>query len=181
MNENKTLSRTIYLNLEINKESAGKIIKEICDINEEDDKKESELKEYTRTPIKLIMNSYGGVCYDGLAICAAIDSSKTPVHTYVYGYAMSMGLLISSFGKKRCAHELATFMYHSVSSWAEGKVETMREDVNEALRLRDLYTKHLLQRTKIPKERIEEVQNYKQDWFITAEEALELGIIDEII
>ena len=59
------------------------VIKDIFEINFDDDEKEEIYKEWKRTPIRLFINSYGGSVYDGLALIDVIRRSKTPVHAAV--------------------------------------------------------------------------------------------------
>ncbi|EGL17829.1 MULTISPECIES: ATP-dependent Clp protease proteolytic subunit [unclassified Paenibacillus] len=173
----KTNDRTLYLHDKINPEAAAKLIEQIITINVADDKENI----VDRQPIKLIINSYGGQIYDGMAIVAVILSSKTPIHSYVYGYAMSMALLAAAAAHKRYAHKLATFMYHDSLTNLEGKLEHVHDTLGELRRVKDQYDRELLMKTKISQSKLDEVKKCKDDWYISAEEALELGIIDEML
>ncbi|WP_372011433.1 ATP-dependent Clp protease proteolytic subunit [Paenibacillus chitinolyticus] len=173
----KTNDRTLYLHDKICPEAAGKLIEQIININEKDE----ESNEHESRPINLIINSYGGQIYDGMAIVATILSSKTPIHSYVYGYAMSMALLAAAAGHKRYAHKLATFMYHDSLTNLEGKLGHVHDTLGELRRVKNMYDDVLLAKTKIPMSKLDEVRKMKDDWYITAEQGLELGIIDELI
>ena len=90
------LSRVITLG-DIDSELVNEVIQLIYEINEEDAKKTQ------KEPIKLIINSFGGELYSGLALVDVIDNSQTPVHTICHGSAMSMALIIYAAGHKRLA------------------------------------------------------------------------------
>jgi ATP-dependent Clp protease protease subunit len=72
-------------------------------------------------------------------------------------------------------------MIHEISSGAIGKLADLEESVDEAKRLNKVLFDIIEKETRITKAQLEEIYDKKQDWFITAEEALKLGIITEII
>mgnify|MGYP003350628850 FL=1 len=98
--------RTIILSGEVDDIIVSDIIQNISDVNEYDDDNEESVKDFERKPIKLIINSLGGSIYDGFGLIGVIENSKTPIHTYCYGSAMSMALLILVSGHKRFGHRL---------------------------------------------------------------------------
>ncbi|MBD0380207.1 ATP-dependent Clp protease proteolytic subunit [Paenibacillus sedimenti] len=175
-----TNERTLYLFDGINKSSVKQIIESILKLNQLDDERDKKEKDFKRVPIDLIINSNGGSVYDGLALINVIDNSKTPVHTYVYGLAASMSLLIAASGHKRYAGRLSTFMYHSVSNHIGGQFERLKNRLDETERLQTIYDEYLISKTKFRLEDLKNVQEHQRDWFISPEEALELGIVDEI-
>ena len=95
--------------------------------------KEQDYKDWERKPIKLFINSFGGSCYDGLALVDVIKQSKTPVHTISIGSSMSMGLWIYLAGHKRYIGENATLMFHDVTTWVWDKTETLKQELNQSL------------------------------------------------
>ena len=72
MDEMRPSSRRVLLSEDIESRSAKDIIEKIIEINEDDDRKELIFKGFVREPIQLFINSFGGVVYDGLAICDII-------------------------------------------------------------------------------------------------------------
>lgn len=174
-------SRIVHLNKDVEPDSVGPIIEQILKWNEEDDEKDLKRKDFKRKPIKLVVNTYGGYVYDGFALCSVMEQSKTPIHTYVYGKAMSMGFLIAAYGHKRYASKLVTFMYHGVSGWAWGKVDEMKDQVAEAERLQNVYDKALLSKTGLRETDLQPTKDKRTEWYFGAEEALKVGLIDEII
>jgi ATP-dependent Clp protease protease subunit len=131
--------------------------------------------------IQLLLSTYGGEVYDGLSLYDAIKNSKTCVDITCFGKIMSMGIIILLASKTRKAYRNTTFMIHEISSFGMGKVADVEESVEEAKRLNKLLFDIIEKETNISKSKLEEVYNRKQDWFITAEEALKLGLITEII
>lgn len=174
-------SRTLFLNGTVDQDNTKELIEAIYKFNDEDDRKGKNLVKFDRQPIKLIVNTYGGYAYDGFGLVGVIEQSKTPVHTYVHGKAMSAGLAIALAGHKRYAGKYATFMYHQVLTGAWGKIEQIKEDLGEAERLCAIYDGIVLGKSNIRKDDLERVKERRADWFIGADEALKLGIIDEII
>ena len=74
--------RKLLLSEDITSSSVKDIIKEIMEINHDDDEKEAEYKDWERKPIKLFINSFGGSVYDGLSLVDIIKQSKTVrIHT----------------------------------------------------------------------------------------------------
>ena len=135
----------------------------------------------TLTPIKLYLSTNGGGCYDGLALYDVIEASQTPVEVVCTGKIMSMGIIVALGAKVRKGYRNTTFMIHQVSGISLGTLRDMEETVAEVSRINDMLFKVIKSKTKITEERLNQVIQKKQDWIITAEEALELGIITEII
>lgn len=131
--------------------------------------------------IQVLLSTYGGDVYDGLSLYDAIKNSNTEVDVTCFGKIMSMGIIILLASKNRKAYRNTTFMIHEISSGAIGKLADLEESVDEAKRLNKVLFDIIEKETKIKKSQLEEIYNKKQDWFITAEDALKLGIITEII
>ena len=171
------LSRIITLG-EISDESACEIIGLIYEINNEDKAKLAE----NRDPIKFILNSFGGNVYDGMGIVDAIENSVTPIHMYIHGQAQSMGFAIATCGHYRYATKRTTFMYHEMS-WHTGqeKLKYHEQELKEGKRLWKIYDDIIVENTKIPLKTLQNIQKEQREWYMDVEEALTLGIIDEII
>jgi ATP-dependent Clp protease, protease subunit len=180
-NNSETRKREFILNDTVSNTSVKDILMGILDINRKDEERESKNPNYIRKPINLIVNTYGGSVYEGFGLVAAIDSSETPVHTYLYGKAMSMGLLIFVSGHKRFAHPLGTLMYHQISTGVQGKIEDIKKALAQAERLNDTYDNYLMSVTDIPKELLEDTKAKKEELYLPALEAIEYGMVDEII
>jgi ATP-dependent Clp protease protease subunit len=135
----------------------------------------------TLTPIELYLSTYGGGCYDGLALYDVIEASRTPIEVVCTGKIMSMGIIVALGAKIRKGYRNTTFMIHQVSGVSIGTLRDMEETVAEVGRINDMLFKVIKSKTKITEERLNQVIQQRQDWFITAAEALGLGILTEII
>lgn len=176
-----SVKREFFLNGNVSEESVKDIIAGIFEVNKYDDEQEKKVIGYNREPIKLIINTYGGSVYDGFALVSAIDSSVTPVYTYCLGKAMSMGFMIFASGHKRIAHPLATFMYHQISSVSSGFIKEMEEEIEHSKRLQEAYDRYILSRTNLPNDKLEQVKATKSNWYMFADEAIEYGLVDELL
>lgn len=170
--------RNILLSEDINASSVKGIIEKIIDINNDDDEKEEDYKNWERKPIKLFINSFGGSCYDGLALVDIIKQSKTPVHTISIGSSMSMGLWIYLAGHKRYVGEHATLMWHDVTVWVHDKTEGLKQELNEVSRLSKMYCNEMINTSMVKQETLDDYINRKAEWYIPAEEAIKLKLAD---
>jgi ATP-dependent Clp protease protease subunit len=163
---------------EITNENICDALEQIYDINDEDKNKETSKRE----PIKLILNSPGGDVYDGIGLIDAIEQSLTPIHIYVHGQAQSMGFAIATSGHYRYAGKRTTFMYHEIS-WEtnQEKLAYHEQEVAEGRRLWSVYDSIVVANTKIPLKKLQQIRKEHKEWYLTAQEALQWGIIDEII
>jgi ATP-dependent Clp protease protease subunit len=174
----KEKERNILLSEDITASSVKGIIEKIIDINSDDDEKEEYYKNWERKPIKLFINSFGGSCYDGLALIDIIKQSKTPVHTISIGSSMSMGLWIYLAGHKRYVGEHATLMWHDVTTWVWDKTEGIKQELNEALRLSKMYCNEMVSTSMVKQETLDDYINRKAEWYIPADEAIRLKLAD---
>lgn len=172
-------SRTLFLFEEVTSETTKPIIESILKFNDEDAKSDKKQKDFIREPIKLMINTPGGAVRDGFGLITAIDTSITPVHTYIYGMAASMGLAIAIAGHKRFGHKLTSWMYHSISGSAWGDIKTLGENVEEKKVLMNMYDQYIADKTSITKEHMDLVKAEKRDWHFKIEDALKLKVIDE--
>ncbi len=185
LSSNPSDPRAIWLTTEVYPETIAPVIQQINDINYQDSRKEKEYQAdgqfYIRQPIKLYVSSYGGSVYDGFGLLGAISSSKTPIHTIAFGKVMSMGFMIAISGHKRFSYPHTTYMFHSLSGMAWGKVMDMQESTEENTRLQNKLDTVVTTRTLITQERLDEVHTRKFDWYFDSNNALELECVDEII
>ena len=180
-NTNTTLKRDFILNENVTESSVKDIITGILAVNKHDAKKSKEDPNYVVEPITLVVGSYGGSVYDGLGLVSVIDSSETPVHTYCYSKAMSMGFIIFASGHKRFAHPLAFFMYHEVSSVLGGSGTDIKKGTKQLDVLMETYDSYILETTNVPKHRMDETKQRNEDWYIPATEALHYNLVDELL
>ncbi len=138
-------------------------------------------KEDPNRDIDLYINSPGGSIYAGLAIYDTIQHIKPDVATICVGLAASMGsfLLAAGAAGKRTTLPHARIMIHQPSGSFYGQATDIEIQAMEILRLKSDLNKMLAHHTGQPTEKIE--QDVERDYFMSAEEALEYGIVDEIL
>jgi ATP-dependent Clp protease protease subunit len=177
--------RDLFFTKQVNQDSIGDLTQRIIEINQDDDhlKKVYSIYglEYNPEPIKIYIDSYGGLVYQCFGLLSVMERSQTPIHTIVTGCAMSCGFMMLISGHKRFAHKLSTPLYHQVSSGAFGTVKEIEESLEESKRLQEKLEAIVLDKTQISKKKLKEIFDTKKDWFMTSEEALKLGVVDEIL
>lgn len=131
-----------------------------------------------RKPIKIYINSFGGSLLAAFTCVDSMKMSKTPVWTICTGAAYSAGFLIYICGHKRFCYPRSSFLFHEGSTGSFG-------DASKFLNGADFYKVQLkqlkdivIENTKITEEKYKEVQ--KDDYWMTAEEALSEGVTDII-
>jgi len=177
--------RNLYLNKQVDQASMGDLTKNILEINEDDEhlKKLYDVYglNYKPKPINIYIDSYGGLVYQCFGLLSVMEKSKTPIHTIVTGAAMSCGFMILIHGHRRFAHKYSTPLYHQVSGGVIGTVKQMEERLEESKRLQKQIENMTIEKTKITRKKLKEIYDGKVDWYMPAEEALELGVVDEIL
>jgi ATP-dependent Clp protease protease subunit len=139
--------------------------------------------ENTEKDISLFINSPGGVVTAGMAIYDVMQFVKCDVATYVMGQACSMGSLLATSGAKGKRFMLpnARHMIHQPSGGARGQATDMAIQVEEILKMKksltDIYVKH----NSKGKSFEQLTADMERDKFMSAQEALEYGLIDKII
>ena len=178
-------TRKIFFGKQVDQATIESVSSEIILINDDDRYLEKIYKlhdlDYKPKPIKIYIDSYGGLVYQVFGLLSIMDASKTPIHTIVTGAAMSCGFMMLIYGHKRFAYEMATPLYHQVSTDFDGKVEDLEQKFTETKRLQDKLEEITIRKTKITKSKLEEIRKEKVDWFMSSTEAKNLGVIDEII
>lgn len=170
--------REIVISDRISQGSVRDVIKDIFDINADDDQKEKIYKDWDQTPIKLFINSYGGSVYDVLALVDVIKRSRTPVHTICIGSCMSMALWIWLAGEKRLVGELSTLTFHDLSVFAIDTTEGIKQELIEMLRLQNLLVTEILSKSIVKEETLQDYITRKAEWYIPADEAIKLKLAD---
>ena len=194
--EIETKDRIITLFNEVDESTISSSVEKIFQINQEDEEwiknvqnvmtasgaKFSPSKIDIEMPhIQVLLSTYGGSVYDGLALYDAIKASKTKVDVIIGGKSMSMGTIIMLGSETRKAYRNTTFMIHEMTSGYLGKLADMENDLGESKRLQKILWDIITSETKITQKQLDDIYEKKKDWYLSAEEALELGLITEII
>jgi ATP-dependent Clp protease protease subunit len=163
--------RIIFLGQEIDDEIANQIVAVMLYLDSEDPGKD----------IYLYINSPGGSVHAGLAIYDTMQHVKSDVVTICVGLAASMGAFLLAGGTKgkRLALPHSRIMIHQVSSGTRGQASDIEIEAREVLRIDHQLNQLLAYHTGQPLEKIQRDQ--KRDFYMSAQEALEYGIVDKVI
>lgn len=163
--------RIIMLNEEVNSASAGVIVAQLLYLEGQDPEKD----------IALYINSPGGVITDGMAIYDTMQYIKCDVSTICIGMAASMGSFLLAAGAKgkRFALPNSEIMIHQPSGGAQGQATDISIHANHILHVKKKLNTILSERTGQPLEVIE--KDTERDNFMTAQQAMEYGLIDKVI
>jgi ATP-dependent Clp protease protease subunit len=131
--------------------------------------------------INIYINSPGGSVTAGLAIYDTMQFVKCDVATYCVGQASSMGALLLCAGTKGKRQTLpnSRIMIHQPWGGIEGAAEDISRHAKEILKMRDRINEILAQHTGQPLDKIQ--KDTDRDYFMSADEAKDYGIIDEVI
>ena len=163
--------RIIMLNDEVNSASASLVVAQLLYLEGQDSSKD----------ISLYINSPGGSVTDGLAIYDTMQYIKCDVSTICMGMAASMGAFLLSAGTKgkRYALPNADIMIHQPSGGARGQATDIEIHANHILRTKKKLNEILAANTGQPYDVI--ARDTERDNFMTAQQALEYGLIDKVL
>ncbi|MCX8033044.1 MAG: ATP-dependent Clp endopeptidase proteolytic subunit ClpP [Thermoleophilia bacterium] len=163
--------RIIFLGTPITDQIANLVVAQLLHLESQDPDKD----------IALYINSPGGNVYAGLAIYDTMQFIKPDVSTICVGIAMSMAAILLAGGAKgkRYALPNSKILIHQLSGGFEGPATAIEIHAREALNLRRKLDEILAKHTGQPIEKVE--RDTERDYFMTAQESLEYGIIDKIL
>lgn len=163
--------RIIFLGEEVNDVTAGLVVSQLLFLESEDPDKD----------INLYINSPGGSVTAGMAIYDTMQYVKCDVSTMCMGMAASMGAFLLSGGTKgkRLALPNAEIMIHQPSGGAQGQATEIEIAAEHILRTKKKLNTILSENTGQPYETI--VKDTERDNWLTAQEALEYGLIDNVM
>jgi ATP-dependent Clp protease, protease subunit len=163
--------RIIFLGTEIDDQVANVVISQLLLLESDDPEKD----------IQLYINSPGGLSYGGMAIYDAIQYVRPEVSTICVGMGMSAAAMVLAGGAagKRLALPSARIMIHQGSAGTRGAPSDMEIQLRETLALVDRMTRILAHHTDQPYDRVK--KDIDRDYFMTAAEAKDYGIIDAVI
>jgi ATP-dependent Clp protease protease subunit len=165
--------RIVILDTDVNEHSASLIVAQLLFLESEDANKD----------ILFYINSPGGVVTAGMAIYDTMQFIKPDVSTIVMGQACSMGSLLASSGArgKRLILPYARHMIHQPSGGAGGQATDMQIQVNEILKMKKTLTQIYVDHNSRGKTFEELSNDMERDNFMSAQEAVDYGLADEII
>ncbi len=163
--------RIIMLHNEVNDTTASLVVAQLLYLEGQDPDKD----------ISLYINSPGGVITAGMAIYDTMNYIKCDVSTICMGMAASMGAFLLAAGTKgkRFALPNAEIMIHQPSGGSQGQATDIAIQANHILRIKKHLNEILAERTGQSIERV--AADTERDNWMTAKEALEYGLIDQVI
>ncbi len=163
--------RIVFLGGEINDDVANSIVAQLLFLESEDPDKD----------IHLYINSPGGVVTAGFAIYDTMQYIKPDVSTICIGQAASMGALLLTAGApgKRYSLPSSRIMIHQPLGGARGQSTDIQIQAREILRIREVINDILVKTTGKSADQIQ--QDTERDNFMTAQEAKDYGLVDEVI
>lgn len=165
--------RVVLFEGEVHDQMANLIVAQLLFLESEDPDKE----------IFMYINSPGGVVTAGMAVYDTIQFIKCPITTIVMGQACSMGSLIAQSGSpgKRLMLPNARHMIHQPSGGARGQATDMEIQVKEILEMKKNLTNIYVKHNSKGKTFEELAKDMERDYFMSASEAVEYGLADEIV
>ena len=163
--------RIIMLSEEVNDTTASLIVAQLLYLEAQDPDKD----------IQFYINSPGGSVTAGMAIYDTMQYIKADVSTICVGMAASMGAFLLAAGAKgkRMALPNAEIMIHQPSGGSRGQASDIKIQADQILRIRETLNRILAENTG---KNVEEIaRDTERDHFLTAQEAVEYGLIDKVI
>ena len=130
-------------------------------------------------PIYLHISSYGGVIFDGLSAMDEVKNSPVPVYTVIDGCCASAATFMSVAGKKRFINRHSFILIHQIISAFWGTNQEFEDHVKNMRKFMKIMKGVYREHTKISMKKLDEI--LKHDLWFDANEALKLGLVDEII
>ena len=173
--------RTVGLFADVNEEKIAEVIHSVLYFNELNKQAEKDKVQ----PITFYLSTYGGNADDMFALYDVLRNVRknTEIHTIGLGKVMSAGVLLLSAGTKgkRQIGKNCRVMLHSVMGGNHGSLHNMMNEMEAIEQLQDMYCDALISETKLTKVKLKKMLERKVNVYLSAEEAVELGIADEII
>lgn len=163
--------RIVFVGTPITDQIANLIVAQLLYLNREDDEKE----------IQMFINSPGGGIYAGLAIYDTMQQIKAPISTVAVGVTASFGTVLLTAGShgRRFALPNATIHMHQPLGGAQGQASDIVIQANEIIRLKDRLNEIFVYHTGKDKKTIE--RDTDRDFYMTAEQAVQYGLIDAVL
>lgn len=165
--------RIVIMDTDVNEHSASLIVAQMLFLESEG----------PGDPINFYINSPGGSVTAGMGIYDTMQFIKSPVHTYVFGQAASMGSLLAQAGEPGHRYMMphARHMIHQPSGGARGMVSDIEITYKEIQRLKEELTRIYVTHNSAGKTFEQLTKDMDRDTWMTAEQAVEYGLVDQIV
>src|SRR3954463_15114845 len=163
--------RVVFVGTPIDDQVANLVVAQLLHLESVDPEKD----------VNMYINSPGGQVYAGLAIYDTMQFIKPDVATTCVGIAMSMGALLLAAGSegKRTALPNSKVLIHQVSGGFQGQGTDIEIQARETINLKRNLEEIIAEHTNQPMEKVS--KDMERDYYMTAEEANEYGIVDQVI
>ncbi len=163
--------RIVFMVGQINDPSANSVIAQLLFLASKDPKKD----------IQLYINTPGGSVTSGLAIYDTMQYVKCPVATICFGLAGSMGAVLLAAGEKgkRYALPNSEVLLHQVAGGVTGQAADIEITVKQIVKIKNKLNNIIAKHTGQPLEKVE--KDTDRDFYLSAEESRQYGVIDEVI
>ncbi|MDR0457930.1 MAG: ATP-dependent Clp endopeptidase proteolytic subunit ClpP [Burkholderiaceae bacterium] len=163
--------RVVFLVGEVNDQTANLVVAQLLFLESENPDKD----------ISFYINSPGGSVSAGMSIYDTMQFIKPDVSTMCLGFAASMGAFLLAAGAKGKRFSLpnSKIMIHQVLGGTQGQATDIEIHARDILRTKEQMNRILAERTGQPYDKV--VRDTERDYFMTAEEAREYGLVDQVI
>lgn len=168
-------NRTVVFNDEVNASILESVILPLQDFEKDD----------STSPVTLIIHTPGGSPLDGLVLANVIDNYKKPLNIVAYGLVASMGAILMCAGRKnpnvkKYCYKFTVGLYHDGITAVEGESGSVEDVVAFNKRLDSMIKDYVVENTNFTLEEYES-KVHRHQLYLTADELLEKGIVDEIL
>lgn len=161
--------RIVFLTGVVGEEMANHLVAQLLLLESQNDK----------APIIMYVNSPGGSVTHGMSIYDTMQYISSPIHTVVIGQAASMASLLACSGEVRSITTNSRHMIHQPLGGASGQATDVLIHANELLRWKEVLTGIYEKHTPQTYEKLQ--QDMERDNYMTAQQALDYGLVDEIV
>jgi len=173
--------RSILMYGDVNEDRAAEMIVGIISLSEQEPKEGKERLD----DMKIYISTYGGSADDMMSIydIMRLAKQKCDIETIGMGKVMSAGTLLLASGTKgkRKIMKNCRVMIHAVSAGSVGAIHNLQNELEEIQAIQDAYIRCLVAETDLTKRQLKKMLDQKVNVYLTAEEAVEYGLADEVI
>ncbi len=184
--------RTVSLYGEVDEEIAADLVYSLIYLNDtaesyaiDESTAEDQSPEVVYEPIEFIISTYGGAASEMFAIYDVMRNvrEQCEIHTLGLGKVMSAGVLLLAAGTKgkRKIGKNCRVMMHSVAGASVGSLHNLENEMDEIKWLQEQHISCLIEETNMTRRQIKKMLAKRMNVYLTAEEAVKLGIADEIV
>lgn len=174
--EHETLSEkfdnNVYLYGDVCEQNISECIKHIVSLNS--------IEEFNE-PINLYLSTLGGDLYEMFALIDVIRMSRNPIHIYALGKIQSAGIVILASGHKKFSGKHTIFMIHGISGSPNGSLNHISTNLKFHIQMQDKMINVIKEFTNFDNKKLNKIIRSSEDYYFDVDEALECGLVDEIV